>query len=131
MKTFLKSNPGLSSRIRYKIHFPDYTVEEMATILEKTAVTRGYTITSTDIPALISNHTTPRMRSQQNARLVRNIFEGARVCQNSRLSVDAPNNELFLINEEDLKQACLTLKGIGDEDEDDPRPADEGEDPTS
>ena len=32
MKEFLKSNPGLNSQIRYKFTFPDYSVQEFATI---------------------------------------------------------------------------------------------------
>lgn len=34
MKEFLKSNPGLKPRIKYKFNFPNYSVSELATILE-------------------------------------------------------------------------------------------------
>ena len=34
MKEFLSANPGLSLRIKYKFTFPNYSVQEMATILE-------------------------------------------------------------------------------------------------
>ena len=34
IKEILKANPGFNSRINYEVTFPDYSVQEMATILE-------------------------------------------------------------------------------------------------
>ncbi|XP_044166062.1 ribulose bisphosphate carboxylase/oxygenase activase, chloroplastic-like [Acropora millepora] len=46
MKEFLKSNPGLDSRIKYKFTFPDYSVQELPTILDLTTVS-GTVVTGT------------------------------------------------------------------------------------
>ena len=118
MKSFLSSNPGLSSRIRYKFKFPDYTTFELSTILLKIADNRGFKLVTDDLPTIISENTTARMRSQQNARLARNIFEGSVVCQSGRLAINADDNDLFEITEGDLKQACFSLRGIDDGEED-------------
>ncbi|CAH3172943.1 unnamed protein product [Porites evermanni] len=42
MKDFLNSNPGLKSRIKYKFNFTDYSVSELATILENGIADSGF-----------------------------------------------------------------------------------------
>ena len=120
MTAFLKCNPGLSSRIRHKFTFPDYTVPELALILSKTAQDAGFSIPDTTVlENILTSHTTTKMRAQQNARLIKNIFDGAINCQAGRLAIDARRDELLQILEEDLRGACAQLRGIGDQDEED------------
>lgn len=45
MSDFLEVNPGLSSRIGYKFHFPDYTSDEMVEMFRRKAVAAGFTVT--------------------------------------------------------------------------------------
>ena len=42
MKEFVSANLGLSSRINYKFTFPNYSIQEMATILENGIRESGY-----------------------------------------------------------------------------------------
>ena len=44
MQNFISSNPGLSSRLRNVIHFPDYSPQELMEIAEYTAQKRGVLI---------------------------------------------------------------------------------------
>ncbi len=44
MRTFMKSNPGIESRIGYTFHFSDYTPEELLKIYEVKAKNMGFTL---------------------------------------------------------------------------------------
>ena len=44
MKEFLDRNPGLRSRVPFRICFSDYSVEEMLQIAKKEAGDRGFTV---------------------------------------------------------------------------------------
>lgn len=44
MQRFLNSNPGMTSRLRNIVHFPDYTPEELVQVADYTSVKRGVII---------------------------------------------------------------------------------------
>lgn len=44
MRTFIDSNPGLSSRFNHSLQFPDYTISELVEILKRTAITDGFLV---------------------------------------------------------------------------------------
>ena len=50
-----------------------------------------------EVSKVLAEHTDNHQRSKQNARLVRNIFEGAIVAQGNRIEVDASYEELFAL----------------------------------
>ena len=63
MKKFLKSNPGLNSQIRYKFTFPDYSVQEMATILDNGIRDSGYRYSGqTSLAKIIESETTAALQ---------------------------------------------------------------------
>ena len=45
MAQFIQSNPGLQSRIGYRVNFEDYTVDELMAILRQRVAKNGFTIT--------------------------------------------------------------------------------------
>ena len=86
METFIDSNPGLKSRFRTTINFPDYTDDELLAIFE--SMCRGADFSPTDeCVALLRSmlHGAIRDRQFGNARFVRNLFEAAVVRQAWRL----------------------------------------------
>ena len=97
MRSFFAANPGLASRINYKFAFPDYQISELAQILKNLAAKRGFTLADVDVSKVLAEHTDNQQRSKQNARLVRNIFEGAIVAHGNRIEVDASYEELFAL----------------------------------
>lgn len=86
MQTFLDSNPGLSSRFRRTIHFPDYSTGDLIGIFELMCREHGYRADLTAIAHLRQRlDAEPRGPEFGNARLVRNWFEDALESQASRL----------------------------------------------
>ncbi len=110
MDAFLKVNPGLRSRFPLQIEFPDYTPEEMAELLERMVIGRGY-----EIPPDARQHLLGMIEGKQvrgrsdtgNGRLVRNLFEEAVRRQSARLAqLEAGAEEWRWLRAEDW--------GIGD-----------------
>ncbi|XP_029183504.2 uncharacterized protein LOC114951485 [Acropora millepora] len=107
MKEFLKSNPGLDSRIKYKFTFPDYSVQELATILDNGIRDSGYRYSGqTSLAEIIESETTAAIRSQQNGRLAKNIVSEAIINLSSRLSFADDGVKLVTLQAEDFIQAC-------------------------
>lgn len=80
MDALLASNPGLSSRFRHKIIFPDFSPDELSGIFDKLCRESDYVLHSDAWPALARlfrdahKHITPALG---NARFARNAFEAA------------------------------------------------------
>ncbi|GED72291.1 hypothetical protein BRE01_59930 [Brevibacillus reuszeri] len=49
MNQLLDSNPGLLSRFKKYVHFPDYTADELVLILEQAAHSSGYSLTASTL----------------------------------------------------------------------------------
>lgn len=78
MEEFLASNPGLCSRIPYRVAFEDYTVEELVAISKVIAGEQGYTISSSAAEKLSEIYREARMQKGfGNGRYVRNVIEAA------------------------------------------------------
>ncbi|MER5276845.1 right-handed parallel beta-helix repeat-containing protein [Streptomyces sp. NPDC002809] len=105
MDRFLGSNPGLASRFTRHIEFPDYSSDELVTIVRQHAVDNGYEC-APGTPSALRAHfdTVPRGRTFGNARLARQTLELMMTRQAGRLSaVAAPSlDELRLLLPEDL-----------------------------
>lgn len=95
MAEFLDMNPGLASRLRLTICFPDYTDDELVEIFVRISDSSDYTPTNDCLRALRDVIATePRDETFGNARFVRNCFEAALVRQAWRLrDVPSPTDE--------------------------------------
>ncbi|MEU3603083.1 right-handed parallel beta-helix repeat-containing protein [Streptomyces sp. NPDC006798] len=106
MDRFLGSNPGLASRFTRTVEFPDYSSEELVTIVGRHAGENGYDCTP-DTAAGLHAHfeAIPRGRSFGNARLARQTLETMMTRQARRLSaVAAPTlDDLRLLLPQDLR----------------------------
>jgi hypothetical protein len=86
MQTFIDSNPGLASRFRTSINFPDYTDDELLAIFQSMCKDADFAPTDDCVARLRSMlHGVIRDREFGNARFVRNLFEAAVVRQAWRL----------------------------------------------
>ncbi|WP_240418752.1 AAA family ATPase [Paenibacillus periandrae] len=107
MRSFLKINPGLSSRFPLMIEFPDYTAEQLEQITLKMAESRGFTI-ETDIReglmAYYEKKQIPGKNDSGNGRLARNTLEEAIRNQSIRIAdqPDLPVHQLNLLNKADF-----------------------------
>ncbi|HXY94824.1 MAG TPA: AAA family ATPase [Acidimicrobiia bacterium] len=105
MATFIDSNPGLKSRFRTTIVFPDYTDDELLAIFQSLCHDADFSPTQGCADALRAIlHGVVRDREFGNARFVRNVFEAAVVRQAWRLrGVAAPTvDQLRTLEVDDL-----------------------------
>lgn len=115
MHMFLKSNPGLRSRVPNVIEFPDYTPEEMVKIFNKMCKENNYTATKDAqdrVLKYLKKQDKETIRRMGNARGVRNIFEESIVHQARRLFHSGKTS----------KKALITLEGDDIMFPDDPSP---------
>jgi SpoVK/Ycf46/Vps4 family AAA+-type ATPase len=82
MNSFLSSNPGIKSRFTHTFNFEDYTPDELLKILDRNLVKEEYKITN-DAKKLLHSEFVKLYRKRDktfgNARIVRNIFEEAKI----------------------------------------------------
>ncbi|WP_030618845.1 right-handed parallel beta-helix repeat-containing protein [Streptomyces fulvoviolaceus] len=108
MNRFLASNPGLASRFSRHVEFPDYSSEELVTIVGQHAAASGFECAPDLSQALLTFFKAqPRDRSFGNARLARQTVERMATRQARRLAaMDAPGMaELQTLLAEDLPGA--------------------------
>lgn len=113
MTQFLNSNPGLNSRLRNVIHFPDYSPDDLMEIAEYTAQKRGVLIGKAAREVLHKKLVEIyRNRNNQfgNARYVNGIIDEAkqnlaiRLMQNHENLNDLPSEQLSAILPEDIQR---------------------------
>ena len=121
MSQFSNSNPGLASRLRNKIHFPDYTPEELIEITDYTANKRGVLI-SKEARELIHKKLVEvyRNRDEQfgNGRYINGIVDEAKQNMALRLMSAGPaiddmdKTDLSTILVEDIQK--VFIEGLDD-----------------
>ncbi|GAA4144817.1 AAA family ATPase [Actinomadura keratinilytica] len=90
MERFLASNPGLASRFPKRLHFPDYSVDELLAIFELMADQAGFTLADGVLPQVRARLAAePRGASFGNARMVRNLLDAAIARQAQRITAAA------------------------------------------
>jgi hypothetical protein len=107
MEQFLASNPGMASRFTKTVEFPNYTVDELVTIVRGMAAKHYYEL---DDDVLNSLHRffdkTPKGKTFGNGRVARQLFESMISTQASRLAVTGgADNELSRFATSDVPMA--------------------------
>jgi len=113
MDEFLTYNAGLESRIKYRFHFDDYTVPELVTITNIKMGAKGYKMTDdakANIVSIITNGTTPELRSKYNGRLIDNLLQWSSDEMNTRLPLDASGDQLITLHRSDFQNAIQRFK---------------------
>ncbi len=109
MDRFIHSNPGLESRFNRYLHFDDYTIDEMMSILELQLKKGQYTLTEEARSAVREYIELANTGSIAfgNARGVRNVFERLLIAQANRLATaESPTKEALMeITAEDVQSA--------------------------
>lgn len=96
MKTFYKSNPGLSSRITNHVHFPDFTQDELLQIGLKFADELQYELTE-EATHIFYQYIGLRMQNPlfANARSIRNALDRARMRHANRIFNEGSNDTII------------------------------------
>lgn len=115
MQVFMSTNPGLRSRFKHTIDFPDYTAEEMIEIFDQLAAKYEFILEEdarAEIISRLTEYTEHKPRTFANGRDVRNFFEEITQNQASRVikSCPAGSEQLSLITRADVLPALRCLK---------------------
>lgn len=87
MDEFVKSNPGLKSRIAFHLDFPDYSKDELMEILKLMVKRNTLTMTPSAVEYVRKNLDKISITPERgNARLMRNILEAAIMNHSMRIS---------------------------------------------
>jgi Cdc6-like AAA superfamily ATPase len=106
MADFIESNPGLRSRFKTYIHFPDYTPAELTAIFASFAAASGIALDEGVLPkAEAIFRQTQGATHLGNARFARSLFEDAYGRMSIRAAADGTVelNELSAISPEDIE----------------------------
>ncbi len=107
MKKFIESNPGLESRFKTFLHFPDYNAGELTQIFESLCSKYGLVLTP-EAAAAARSHIKDMEAAKDdnfgNARDVRNFFENVLMRQATRLAeqTDVTEESVKTITGEDI-----------------------------
>ncbi|MEU6194226.1 right-handed parallel beta-helix repeat-containing protein [Streptomyces sp. NPDC047061] len=108
MDRFLASNPGMASRFARTIEFPNYSPEELVTIVRGLCAKHYYELTEDALDALSRYfEDVPKGPTFGNGRVARQVFESMIGAQASRLATHPPghDNELSLLTAADVTPA--------------------------
>ncbi len=111
MNMMISTNPGLASRIQFKLEFPDYTRDELRLIAQSFLTKRGYSIDEAALERVLD--IAEYFRNQPNfanARTVRNILDQIIMNQNLRTEDSASDSSIIMDDVEDyLTDESITL----------------------
>ena len=104
MEEFFARNPGLRSRVPYRITFPDYSADEMVQIAQLEAGKRGFSICPDALEKVMSLCMAATQHPESgNGRYCRNLIEDAILSYASRVygsSEESPNADYVLSHED-------------------------------
>ncbi|MGB8955469.1 MAG: AAA family ATPase [Tumebacillaceae bacterium] len=109
MAHLFQLNPGLKSRIRFHLHFPDYTATELVEIVKRKAVSAQYRLTPEAEERLWQVFLRACLQADVdfgNGRLAEQVFEQAKMRLSTRIGRmedDADLETLMTITEEDIE----------------------------
>ena len=112
MLEFLNINPGLESRIPFKINFKDYSNNELLEIFNKIIKDSNFYLEE-GLEELLLNHFEEVKKNKNfgNARYIRNFVERLKIKQANRL-IDENSNDLYKFTKEDLENTIKSMKKI-------------------
>ena len=108
MERFLKSNPGMDRRVSHRFHFPDYSVDEMASIVERSVKTKGFRLGCSllELSRAIREGSTPAQRKRLNGGIANLLVPVAVQKLNARLDDETDGEALITLQLEDFVAAC-------------------------
>lgn len=112
MLEFLQMNPGLDSRVPFKINFKDYSNDELFEIFNKMIKDSNFYLED-GLEELLLKHFEEVKKSKNfgNARYVRNFMERLKIKQANRL-INDNDSDLYSITKEDIENTIKSMKKI-------------------
>lgn len=115
MLEFLEMNPGLDSRVPFKINFKDYSNNELLEIFNKMIKESNFFLED-GLEGMLLKHFEEirKYKNFGNARYIRNFTERLKIKQANRL-INDNNNDLYTITKEDIENTIKSMKKIESE----------------
>ena len=115
MLEFLAMNPGLESRVPFKINFKDYNNEELLEIFNNMIKDPNFYLED-GLEEMLLNHfeEARKYKNFGNARYIRNFVERLKIKQANRL-INNNNDNLYTITKEDIENTIKSMKQITSE----------------
>lgn len=115
MLEFLEMNPGLESRVPFKINFKDYSNNELLEIFNKMIKDSNFYLEN-GLEEILLNHfeEARKFKNFGNARYIRNFTERLKIKQANRL-INDNDSDLYSITKEDLENTIKSMKKITSE----------------
>lgn len=112
MLEFLNMNPGLESRIPFKLEFEDYNEYELFEIF-KNMIKESNFFLEDGLEGMLLKHFEEirKYKNFGNARYIRNFTERLKIKQANRL-INDNNGDLFSITKEDIENTIKSMKKI-------------------
>lgn len=115
MEEFLDRNPGLKSRVPFRISFPDYSPEEMLEIVELDALKRGFKIAEDAKQTILSLcRKVMQDHDNGNGRFCRNLVDRAVMNYAGRIYADMDAKE-FIHNFSLIGSDFTAIEEVGEE----------------
>lgn len=111
MEEFLELNPGLISRIGYKINFTDYTIDELIQIFTNLLKANKLEITEDALKRIkdvISESS--KFKSFGNGRFIHNIFQKVLIEHARNITGELNDKDLYVIKEQDINYEKLIME---------------------
>lgn len=113
MLDFFKSNPGLSSRVPFKIKFSDYSAKELLQIFNRFIEKDKFKIQDGYEDLLLKHFKNVEYKKNKgNGRYVRNLYERIKIVQANRVIVQKNNRGINTIKLTDIKKSIDDMKEI-------------------
>lgn len=112
MEKFIKFNPGLQSRIGYKIEFPDYSINELMQIFYNLLQKDKFDITKeaeNEVRYIVEQSAT--IENFGNARYINKIYQDILIAHAKNIGDTKDKKKLMLIEENDIHKEDLSVKG--------------------
>ena len=111
MENFIKFNPGLQSRIGYKIEFDDYSNEELMQIFKNLLETNKFKITQ-EAEEKVKNiiEKSSKIENFGNGRYINKMYQDILILHANNMGDEKDKEKLMLITEQDIDEDKLVAK---------------------
>lgn len=113
MEKFEKTNPGLASRIGYKIDFPDYSLEELTNIFLQLVERNNLEITEEELEKIkIIIRDSAKIKNFGNARYINSLYQKLLIEHAKNEEKNNYNKDMYKIKEEDVQYEKLIADNL-------------------
>lgn len=113
MEKFIKTNPGLASRIGYKIDFPDYNLDELTNIFLKLVKRNNLEISDEALEKIkIIIRDSSKIKNFGNARYINSLYQKLLIEHAKNEEINNYKEDMYRIKEVDVQYEKLIADNL-------------------